>query len=135
MVHPDDRPLVNDGVNSLQENRGNENLEYRMLSKHGYIWVVDQSLSLIHIFLLVFVGTITGVGGGILRDVLAGETPYTFVKHVYACASIAGALFYILLQEGFGQVTAMFGASALVILLRFLAAHYKWNLPRLKGSD
>lgn len=43
MVHPDDRPLVNDGVNSLQENRGNENLEYRMLSKHGYIWVVDQS--------------------------------------------------------------------------------------------
>ena len=88
-----------------------------------------------NLFLLVFVGTITGVGGGILRDVLAGEPPYIFVKHVYACASIAGALFYILLQEGFGQVTAMFGASALVILLRFLAAYYKWNLPRLKGSD
>ena len=43
MVHPDDCPLVNAGVSSLQKNRGNENLEYRMLSKHGYIWVVDQS--------------------------------------------------------------------------------------------
>ena len=30
-------------------------------------------------FLLVFVGTITGVGGGLLRDVLAGNTPYIFV--------------------------------------------------------
>ena len=42
-------------------------------------------------FLLVFVGTITGVGGGVLRDVMAGGTPYIFVKHVYACASAVGA--------------------------------------------
>ena len=34
-----------------------------------------------NVFLLVFVGVITGVGGGILRDVLAGNTPYIFVKH------------------------------------------------------
>ena len=41
-------------------------------------------------FLLVFLGTITGVGGGLLRDMMAGVPPYIFVRHVYACASIAG---------------------------------------------
>ena len=42
----------------------------------------------------VFVGTITGVSGGILHCP-GGRNPYIFVKHVYACASIAGALFLI----------------------------------------
>ena len=44
------------------------------------------------VFLLVFVGVVTGVGGGVLRDMMAGDTPYIFVKHVYASASLAGAL-------------------------------------------
>ena len=44
------------------------------------------------LFLTVFVGLITGVGGGVLRDVFSGERPYIFVRHFYACASIIGAL-------------------------------------------
>ena len=44
------------------------------------------------LFLLVFVGVVTGAGGGVLRDIMAGDTPYIFVKHVYASASLAGAL-------------------------------------------
>ena len=43
-------------------------------------------------FLLVFLGTITGVGGGLLRDMMASVPPYIFVKHIYACASIIGAI-------------------------------------------
>lgn len=43
-------------------------------------------------FLLVFLGTITGVGGGLLRDMMAGVPPYIFVRHIYACASIVGAV-------------------------------------------
>ena len=39
------------------------------------------------LYLLVFVGVLTGVGGGLLRDVMAGDMPYIFVKHIYACAS------------------------------------------------
>ena len=38
-----------------------------------------------NLFLLVFVGVITGVGGGVLRDVLSNQKPYIFVKHFYAC--------------------------------------------------
>jgi uncharacterized membrane protein YeiH len=83
-------------------------------------------------FLLTFLGTLTGVGGGLLRDMMAGMPPYIFVKHIYACASVAGALSCVWIYRGFGQIPAMVASSALVVLIRFLAAHYHWNLPRMK---
>lgn len=83
-------------------------------------------------FLLAFLGTLTGVGGGLLRDVMAGIPPYIFVKHIYACASVAGALSCVWIYRAFGQIPAMLLSSALVILIRFLAAHYRWNLPRIR---
>lgn len=86
-------------------------------------------------FLLVFLGTLTGVGGGLLRDVMAGVPPYIFVKHIYALASIAGACAFILLYRAFGEVAALIGASVLVVTIRLLAAHYHWNLPRLKIKE
>ena len=48
-----------------------------------------------NVFLLVFLGTITGVGGGLMRDMMAGVPPYIFVKHIYACASIVLSLIHI----------------------------------------
>ena len=82
-----------------------------------------------NLFLLVFVGVITGVGGGVMRDVMAGNTPYIFVKHIYACASMAGALACALLWDVLGAVTAMFIGATLVLVIRLCAAHYKWSLP------
>ena len=79
-------------------------------------------------FLLVFVGTITGVGGGLLRDVMAGNTPYIFVKHVYACASAVGAILCVGLYVPLGKASAMFIGAMTVIIIRLLAAHYKWSL-------
>lgn len=83
-------------------------------------------------FLVVFLGTLTGVGGGLLRDVMAGVPPYIFVKHIYACASVVGALSYVYIYKSLGQIPAMFISSVLVILIRFLAAYYHWNLPHMK---
>ncbi|MCR4673425.1 MAG: trimeric intracellular cation channel family protein [Lachnospiraceae bacterium] len=82
------------------------------------------------LFLPIFVGTITGVGGSILRDVLAGNTPYVFVKHFYACASIIGAIFCALLWHETGNVISMVVGAAVVMVLRLLAAHFRWKLPR-----
>ena len=82
-----------------------------------------------NLFLLVFVGVITGVGGGVMRDIMAGDTPYIFVKHIYACASILGALACVLLWTPLGTVWAMFIGAALVFAIRLLAAHFKWSLP------
>lgn len=84
-------------------------------------------------FLLVFVGVITGVGGGVLRDVLAGDTPYIFVKHVYASASLAGALVCALVWPGAGSLPAMLAGMGTVLVIRCLSAYFRWNLPRAKG--
>lgn len=84
------------------------------------------------VFLLLFVGVITGVGGGLLRDLFAGDTPYIFVKHFYACASLVGAVVCVLLWGLLGQAAAIVLGAATVVLLRMLAAKYRWSLPRVK---
>ncbi len=83
-------------------------------------------------FLLVFVGVLTGVGGGVLRDMLAGNTPYIFVKHIYACASLAGALVCVYGIPFMGLHMSMIVGAVVVVLIRFLSAYYKWNLPRIE---
>ncbi|HIX14451.1 MAG TPA: trimeric intracellular cation channel family protein [Candidatus Hungatella pullicola] len=80
-------------------------------------------------FLLIFLGVITGVGGGILRDIMAGQTPYVLRKHVYACASIAGALLYVFLIDRIHPDAAITAGAGCVILIRMLATRFCWNLP------
>lgn len=81
-------------------------------------------------FLMIFLGVITGVGGGILRDMMAGQTPAVLKKHVYACASMAGAVCYVCLMNFMGTDGAMVISAVLVVVIRVLARHYKWNLPK-----
>ena len=83
-----------------------------------------------YLFLTVFLGVITGVGGGLLRDMMACEIPAILKKHVYACASIAGALCYVIIIAWIPTDASLIFSAALVILIRLLARHYKWNLPR-----
>lgn len=83
-------------------------------------------------FLSVFLGVITGVGGGILRDLLAGEVPAILVKHIYAIASIAGAIAVCMLWSVLPQYATIAVGLSLVTAIRFLARKYKWNLPRIK---
>lgn len=81
------------------------------------------------IFLLIFVGVITGIGGGIMRDVLAGDRPYVFVKQIYACASIAGAVVCSVLWK-VSQSFALAAGGLVVIFIRYYAAKYDINLPK-----
>ena len=82
------------------------------------------------LFLLVFVGVVSGVGGGLLRDVMAGQTPYIFVKHVYASASIIGAILCAALWAPLGATMAMILGASVILTIRLLAAHYHWSLPK-----
>jgi uncharacterized membrane protein YeiH len=86
-------------------------------------------------FLLIFVGVVTGVGGGIIRDILAGDTPYIFVKQIYASASVIGAISCVILWHYTDSVYAMLTGTVLIVVIRILSAHFKWNLPRAKGID
>lgn len=83
-------------------------------------------------YLAVFVGVITGVGGGILRDILAGNTPYVLVKHFYACASLIGAVICAVLWPYAGSVPSMLLGAIIILILRNMAAHYHWSLPRIE---
>ena len=83
-----------------------------------------------NLFFIVFLGSVTGVGGGVLRDVMAVTKPYIFVKHVYALAAIAGALVCALLWKILGSTLSMLLGTAVVIALRLLAAKFKWSLPK-----
>lgn len=79
----------------------------------------------------VTLGMTTAVGGGILRDVLVNDLPYVMKKHVYAVASICGALCYILLRGVMPQPSWAASLSfALVYIIRILARRFRWNLPR-----
>lgn len=91
---------------------------------------VEKSL-----FLVAFLGVITGVGGGVLRDVMAREMPSIFVKKVYACASIVGAVAVGILWDRIGENQAMAVGFVLVIIIRCLAAHYRWDLPRIRRRE
>ncbi len=88
-----------------------------------------------NIFLMLFVGTLTGVGGGVLRDVLAGETPYIFIKHFYACASLIGGIVCIVLEKAATPAISSLLGCITVIILRILAARFKWKLPKSINFD
>ena len=85
-----------------------------------------------NVYLAVFVGVLTGVGGGVLRDMLAGNTPYIFTKHFYACASLIGAIVCSACWSRLGSVLSMLIGAAIILVLRNLAAHYRWSLPKIQ---
>lgn len=84
---------------------------------------------------LVFVGVITGVGGGVLRDITLGTIPHIFRKQVYALATILGSAVHIIAMNLAGNTIAMILDFICVIVIRVLAATYRWNLPHIHSND
>lgn len=80
----------------------------------------------------VFLGVVTAVGGGILRDVLAGEAPTMFVPgELYATVSAIGSTAFVVLWRSslVSPTVAGIVATAIMALLRLLAVRYGWRLP------
>jgi uncharacterized membrane protein YeiH len=79
---------------------------------------------------VVVMGTLTGVAGGVVRDVLTGEIPLILRKgQIYATAAIAGAVAYLLLQALLDRTTAGLCAMALIAAIRLGAIAWNWTLP------
>lgn len=85
----------------------------------------------------VLLGTITGVGGGILRDILAGQTPSVLrrdsrlyaIPAVTGCILVAGAY-----SLGYTDTVIQAAAAAGICGFRLLALRYKWRAPVPKFS-
>ena len=87
-------------------------------------------------FIVVFSGMITGVGGGIFRDVLISKTPYIFKKHIYAMAAIMGGITYFVLRKYAQNIQlASILSMLLIFAIRMLATKYKWSLPKIHIGD
>ena len=87
-------------------------------------------------FLCILMGMLTGVGGGILRDMMTRSIPYVLRKHVYALASLTGSLlFYLLIRLGANDTASTLVAIVFIVTIRILAAKYKWSLPKISLNE
>ena len=80
-------------------------------------------------FLVIFVGVLTGVGGGLLRDVMADMTPMVFRKRIYAIAAMAGSIVYLVLLNWMSEVVAILTGTVTVFIIRILASSFRLDLP------
>ena len=81
--------------------------------------------------LTVTMGMMTGIGGGILRDVILARMPTVLRKQFYATASLIGGLLYwVFLTGGLRNVPSILISMLTIFVLRMLATRYRWNLPK-----
>ena len=84
---------------------------------------------------LLFAGCVTGVGGGILRDICSAEIPAVFRKHIYLIPVIIASIFFALTYKHMNEVLCVIITMAIVIAIRMLAFKFKWNLPIPKTEN
>lgn len=81
----------------------------------------------------ILMGVITGVGGGIIRDVLTQRIPLVLQKEIYATACLAGAIVHIgALKLGIGDNLAMLSGLFITLGIRLTAIRYQLQLPVFK---
>lgn len=87
--------------------------------------------------IIVLMGTMTGVAGGVIRDVLSAEIPLIFRKgELYATAAIAGAALYLGLEAvGVSRQAAALTGMAAIAMLRFAAILWGLHLPVMTVRD
>lgn len=82
----------------------------------------------------VFLGMLTGVGGGMLRDVASITMPLIFRKRVYATASIlGGAVYYLCLRVKLYDTASVVVCMLIIITVRVCATVFHWNLPKVEA--
>ena len=84
---------------------------------------------------LVFAGCITGVGGGILRDICSAEIPAVFRKHIYLIPVIIASVFFALTYKHIDEILCVIITMVIVIAIRMIAFKFKWNLPIPKSEE
>ncbi len=83
---------------------------------------------------IIVAAVLTGIGGGMVRDVLAGRKPLVLKDEIYAVwGMLAGALVGLGWTQGAWQLAILF---SLIVVLRMLSVFYKWKLPKrsLRGA-
>jgi len=98
--------------------------------------VIGVSIALVanvHWFIAALMGVVTGVFGGVIRDILCNEVPLIFRTDIYATASLLGAFLLIALDRlGMAHDPALLAAMAMVVAIRLAAIRWHIHLPRMR---
>lgn len=97
----------------------------------------EKALALEYSMLVVVImGTITGVVGGVIRDILINEIPLVFTAELYAIACVTGGVIFCVLSHlRVDMAITQIATAVSVVLIRVLATKYNLHLPSLKGEQ
>jgi len=102
----------------------------------GYFAIAGVNITIAHgfgdnLFLTIFIGTLTGTGGGMIRDMMLGRQPLIFKREIYATAAILGSLLYYFILPYIDKTVAMYLCTALIAFIRMYTMKKNVNLPAL----
>lgn len=79
---------------------------------------------------VIMMGTMSGVAGGAIRDLLCGEIPLVLRQEVYATASLAGGTLYVILDAlAVPWPWPALAGMGLVLVIRLASIYWHWSLP------
>lgn len=84
---------------------------------------------------IVFTAVLTGVGGGVMRDIMANDVPLVFRSEIYALASIIGSLAFYFLYGVLDVTVNVYLCIFVVFAIRMVSMHFKLNLPIISIKD
>lgn len=83
-------------------------------------------------FISTLMGTITGVGGGVIRDILLARVPMVLVADIYASAAFVGGVVLVVGRRfGVSPMAAALLGGAACFILRVASVTYGWQLPKV----
>jgi uncharacterized membrane protein YeiH len=82
-----------------------------------------------NVFIVVCMGLISGVGGGMLRDVFVRDIPLILKKDIYALASVIGAVVLYYSYNYISHIGSLYICFFITFILRILSIKYNLNLP------
>ncbi len=84
----------------------------------------------LHPVMAALLGMLTGIGGGIMRDLLLSEVPAVLRSEIYALAALAGATVVVAGHLlALPPATVAIAAAAVCFGIRLLAIRRRWHLP------
>ncbi|EPR09544.1 hypothetical protein L323_16005 [Ruminiclostridium papyrosolvens C7] len=84
---------------------------------------------------IVFAGVITGVGGGILRDIMVNEIPLIFRSEIYAIPSIIGSLLFYFMYGRISLSLNIYLCVGIIFAIRMISVKLRLHLPVISRND
>ena len=84
----------------------------------------------------IAMGVITATFGGMLRDLLGGESPLILRREIYVTAALAGAAWFVFVRHaGVAREAALVSGFILALAIRLSALRWNWSLPRYRPRE